>query len=106
MNSVQYYVNSTLSQYSDYYVHYYENTTGYIKTMGNYISGVPESPVLRELDIRYKPIHGYLAAIVCVFGVIANTKVRVPKPETSLNTSNLSLTELRKVIYMNTVMFR
>jgi len=37
---------------------------------------------------------------------ISKTKGRVPKPEPSLNTSNLSLTELRKVIYVNTVMFR
>lgn len=95
MNSVHYYVNSTLSQFPDNYVHYYENTTGTFKKMGNYISGVPESPALQELDIRYKPIHGYLAAIVCVFGVIANVlNIIVLTRKNMVSSTNIILTGL------------
>lgn len=40
--------------------------------MGNYVSNVDAIPELKLFEVWYKPIHGYLAAIVCVFGVIAN----------------------------------
>jgi hypothetical protein len=41
-------------------------------TMGNYVSVVEEIPELKQFEYFYKPIHGYLAACVCVFGVLAN----------------------------------
>jgi hypothetical protein len=40
--------------------------------MGNYVSVVEEIPELKQFEYFYKPIHGYLAACVCVFGVLAN----------------------------------
>lgn len=95
MNSVGDYVNSTISLNPNYYYYYYENTTGPVNKMGNYISGVQPSPVLQTLDSRYKPIHGYLAAIVCVFGVIANIlNIIVLTRKNMMSATNIILTGL------------
>jgi G protein-coupled receptor 139 len=42
--------------------------------MGNYATSLDNTdiPELTAFSNWYKPIHGYLAAIVCVFGVVAN----------------------------------
>ncbi|XP_033764072.1 sex peptide receptor-like [Pecten maximus] len=64
-------------------------------TMGNYVSTVEEISGLRKFEEWYKPIHGYLAAIVCVFGVIANILNIVVLTRKNMQTStNVILTGL------------
>lgn len=95
MNTPAYNVNTTIPSYLDYYFYYYDNTTGQINKMGNYISGVPESPALQALHKQYKPIHGYLAAVVCVFGVIANVlNIIVLTRKNMVSSTNIILTGL------------
>lgn len=91
MDEVEYYVNITVTVIAE---HYYENSTS-TSTMGNYISDVPESPALRAFETKYKPIHGYLAAIVCVFGVIANVlNIIVLTRKNMVSSTNIILTGL------------
>ena len=64
-------------------------------TMGNYVATVTESSDLLKFMKGYKPIHGYLAAIVCVFGVIANILNIVVLTRKNMQTStNVILTGL------------
>ncbi|XP_060078483.1 G-protein coupled receptor dmsr-1-like [Ylistrum balloti] len=64
-------------------------------TMGNYVATVEEVSGLQKFEDWYKPIHGYLAAIVCVFGVIANILNIVVLTRKNMQTStNVILTGL------------
>ncbi|XP_069115401.1 G-protein coupled receptor dmsr-1-like [Argopecten irradians] len=64
-------------------------------TMGNYVATVEEISGLRQFEEWYKPIHGYSAAIVCVFGVIANILNIVVLTRKNMQTStNVILTGL------------
>ncbi|KAL4221041.1 G-protein coupled receptor [Mactra antiquata] len=92
MDISEYYVNATVSVLSDVY---YGHTNNSNTTMGNYISDVPESPALRSFETMYKPIHGYLAASVCVFGVIANIlNIIVLTRKNMVSSTNIILTGL------------
>lgn len=89
MDKLRYYVNVTYEAFTE---DYYENSTS---TMGNYISDVPESTALRTFEAKYKPIHGYLAASVCVFGVIANVlNIIVLTRKNMVSSTNIILTGL------------
>lgn len=91
MDKLEYYVNVTYEAVTDYY---YENSTS-TSTMGNYISDVPESPALRTFETKYKPVHGYLAASVCVFGVVANMlNIIVLTRKNMVSSTNIILTGL------------
>ncbi|XP_060587938.1 G-protein coupled receptor dmsr-1-like [Ruditapes philippinarum] len=89
MDKLGYYVNVTYEAFTTFY---YENSTA---TMGNYISDTPPSPALRTFEAKYKPIHGYLAASVCVFGVIANVlNIIVLTRKNMVSSTNIILTGL------------
>lgn len=91
MDITEYYVNITGFSATD---SYYDNSNS-TSTMGNYISDVPESPALRAFETKYKPIHGYLATIVCVFGVIANVlNIIVLTRKNMVSSTNIILTGL------------
>ena len=63
--------------------------------MGNYVSAVEESTALQAFENGYKPIHGYLAATVCVFGVIANVlNIIVLTRKNMVSSTNIILTGL------------
>lgn len=65
------------------------------KKMGNYVSEVTEISALQTFETRYKPIHGYLAATVCVFGVIANVlNIIVLTRKNMVSSTNIILTGL------------
>lgn len=74
----------------------YESSTFELNTtMGNYVSSIGEVPELKKFESWYKPIHGYLAAIVCVFGVVANILNIVVLTRKNMQTStNVILTGL------------
>lgn len=64
--------------------------------MGHYDSNLEsELPRLKAFEAFYKPIHGYLAACVCVFGVIANVlNIVVLTRKNMLTSTNVILTGL------------
>lgn len=65
-------------------------------TMGNYVASISdEIPKLKQFEAYYKPIHGYLAACVCVFGVIANIlNIVVLTRKNMMTSTNVILTGL------------
>lgn len=64
-------------------------------TMGNTVASVDEIPKLKAFEAYYKPIHGYLAACICVFGVIANIlNIVVLTRKNMLTSTNVILTGL------------
>ncbi|XP_052082902.1 G-protein coupled receptor dmsr-1-like [Mytilus californianus] len=64
-------------------------------TMGNYVASVQEISELKQFENFYKPIHGYLAACVCVFGVLANIlNIVVLTRKNMLTSTNVILTGL------------
>lgn len=64
-------------------------------TMGNYVSSTNEISGLLKFEEWYKPIHGYLAAIICIFGVIANMLNIIVLTRKNMQTStNVILTGL------------
>lgn len=66
-----------------------------LTTMGNYVSSVGDMSDLKKFDLWYKPIHGYLAAIICIFGVVANILNIVVLTRKNMQTStNVILTGL------------
>lgn len=90
-SSQKYFINDTDSHInvSDIYL-LYETST-----MGNYVSVVEEIPELKQFEYFYKPIHGYLAACVCVFGVLANIlNIVVLTRKNMLTSTNVILTGL------------
>ena len=91
MNEGVYHVNITEAIISSIYnVNQSEN-----KKMGNYVSEVTPNTALQTFEERYKPIHGYLAAIVCVFGVIANIlNIIVLTRKNMISSTNIILTGL------------
>ena len=63
--------------------------------MGNYVSSVEESAALQAFEQGYRPIHGYLAAMVCVFGIIANVlNIIVLTRKNMVSSTNIILTGL------------
>ncbi|KAK3603463.1 hypothetical protein CHS0354_030303, partial [Potamilus streckersoni] len=63
--------------------------------MGNYVSAVDHSEGLHKFQESYRPIHGYLAAIVCVFGVIANIlNIIILTRKNMISSTNIILTGL------------
>lgn len=90
-SSQKYFINETDSHInvSDIYL-LYETST-----MGNYVAVVQEIPELKQFEYFYKPIHGYLAACVCVFGVLANIlNIVVLTRKNMLTSTNVILTGL------------
>ncbi|KAK3104370.1 hypothetical protein FSP39_000402 [Pinctada imbricata] len=66
-------------------------------TMGNYIANINITEVsgLQRFAVGYRPIHGYLAITVCVFGVLANVLNIVVLTQKNMQTStNVILTGL------------
>ncbi|XP_052819862.1 G-protein coupled receptor dmsr-1-like [Mya arenaria] len=92
MSKSGYYVNANAT---DFIFYDYENSTITPGKMGNYVMGAPEAPALQTFENSYKPIHGYLAAIVCVFGVLANVlNIIVLTRKNMISSTNIILTGL------------
>jgi len=90
MSSIQEFLNATVSSIFDY-----ENTTLDNLKMGNYVAGVEDKAALKTFEISYKPIHGYLASAVCVFGVMANVlNIIVLTRKNMISSTNIILTGL------------
>lgn len=59
------------------------------------VTGINEVPELQAFQKSYQPIHGYLATIICVFGVVANILNIVVLTRKNMQTStNVILTGL------------
>ncbi|KAH3822851.1 G-protein coupled receptor dmsr-1-like [Dreissena polymorpha] len=73
----------------------YDNSTYAYEKMGNYVTGVPEAPALQTFATNYRPIHGYLAVIVCALGVLANVlNIIVLTRKNMISSTNIILTGL------------
>ena len=74
---------------------YNANRSSANNKMGNYVSSVEESAALQAFEQGYRPIHGYLAAMVCVFGIIANVlNIIVLTRKNMVSSTNIILTGL------------
>ena len=91
MSEAGYYVNVTESFGPELY---YDNITKYYN-MGNYLSEVTKQPPLQSVEETYKSVHGYLATIVCIFGVIANVlNIIILTRKNMVSSTNIILTGL------------